>query len=82
MWVEMLCLMLTLAQQCALLWCQLMNRRSDMQMAVELLRHHLSFDKDIKVRHKYGTISCDYGTQLQAQSGLSVRRVRRAVCAG
>ena len=53
-----------------------------MQMAVELLRHHLSFDKDIKVRHKYGTISCDYGTQLQAQSGLSVRRVRRAVCAG
>lgn len=62
MWVKMLCLMLTLAQQCTLLWCQLMNRRSDMQMAVELLRHHVSFDKDIKVWHKCGTINHSNGT--------------------
>ena len=29
---------------------QLMNRREDMQEAVEQLREHVNFDKDIKVR--------------------------------
>ena len=33
----------------------MMNRRADMQQAVELLRRHLSFDKDIKV-HVFETI--------------------------
>lgn len=34
---------------------QMMNRRADMQQAVELLRRHLSFDKDVKV-HVFETI--------------------------
>ena len=33
----------------------MMNRRADMQQAIELLRRHLSFDKDIKV-HVFETI--------------------------
>ena len=34
---------------------QMMNRRVDMQQAIELLRQHVSFDRDIKV-HVFETI--------------------------